>query len=761
MNLASVPPRRPLPLRLGDNTGPEPTRDEALVRASIAAGFLIVAAIVLFPFLTTRYVTQDDSQLALLSWRQVESEALFAARVTGRIYFLVGSWFAWIPHVFDRFAYFKAVQMLGLLGNFLAFYYLARKLARSPAFALLALLVALVTMQARWEHDIVTAFPWAFSASLTLAMVAIGLFADYVDGGARWKQVVSACAFFLSLLTYESFLFYAVAFPLLAWPRGEPLGRRVVAIARAIWIHAALGALFVAAYAGFRVAFPSIYEGTQARFSPAGMFAVWKTFLVSALPGSAYRDLQPLFDEFSEGYAGYPGGIAAVFQQARVEWLVLAVLVALLCAWLLVPAAAGSRRSGLSRAAAVALVLACVPQIPHSLSPRYQDWVLAGVKSHVPTYFIGFGVSLLLAVAATAIARLVRGARPFRWAVGCGLALVALLTAFSNFFVAKSQTVARREWDLVDALVRSAPFAAVPDDAVVLAPSFWNGVNIMQVLEDYWTRYVERKSGKRVQIVRGLSDFRRACARGCGGRAYFGRYSRDQKGTSQFLVFSRMEGNPEDGALATSADVFVLAQDHQFSIYVGLRGAAASEVSIDGARVTDSAKGSAWLRVDRRGVHEAPLLLHLASRPALLDPDSIALSGSVDGGRFVDSVRPIFAAGFHGDERIGDTVWEWAQEKATLILRNESSSTREVTLSFASAGSAPSCHITMAPAGADPSTWSGALLEHRLQMRVGPWQDGEIHFSSDCGRAPGDPRNLRFNLRSVQISARVVSEPGQ
>src|SRR5689334_9636438 len=113
MNLASVPPRRPLPLRFADRPGRQRTWDEAIVRASIAAGFLIVGAIVLFPFLTTRYVTQDDSQLALLRWRQVESEAWFAARVTGRIYFLVGSWFAWIPHVFDRFAYFKAVQMLG------------------------------------------------------------------------------------------------------------------------------------------------------------------------------------------------------------------------------------------------------------------------------------------------------------------------------------------------------------------------------------------------------------------------------------------------------------------------------------------------------------------------------------------------------------------------------------------------------------------------------------------------------------------------
>jgi len=130
--------------------------------------------------------------------------------------------------------------------------------------------------------------------------------------------------------------------------------------------HAGVGALFLVAYLGFRVAFPTGYGGNQTHFSPSAMFAVWKTFGRSALPGTAYADLTGLLNEFSDGYAGHVGDPFAAFKQIRVEWAILAIVVTLLCWSLLGRAARESQRIHLLRAGVVALVMASVPQIPHA-----------------------------------------------------------------------------------------------------------------------------------------------------------------------------------------------------------------------------------------------------------------------------------------------------------------------------------------------------------------------------------------------------------
>lgn len=732
---------------------------EAGGRIPIVAGLLIVAIVVVFPFLTTHYVTQDDSQVALLGWRDVARSLFESARISGRFYYIFSSWFGWIPYAVDDFAYFKTLQLVALLGNFAALYFLASKVGRSTSFALLALLIALVTTQSRWEHNLVAAYPWAFSTSLTLAMAAVGLFVEYLDGARKWKQLLSAALFFLSLLTYESFLLYALIFALLARPRRQGVGHGLAVTLRAIWPHAALASLYLAAYVGFRVAFPTLYGGTRIRFAPSAVVAVWKTFGRSALPGSAFVDLTGLVNEFSDSYTGYAGGALAALRQIRVEWVILAIVVVLLCVSLLPRAASDSQGIRLGRAAVVALVMAVVPQIPHALSPQYQDWVRLGTKSHIPTYFIGFGIALLLACAATAVARLFRGAWPWTWCVSAALAYVALLTAFSNFYVARSQTIARRKWELADALLRSEQFKKLPDNALVLAPTWWQGVNIMQVLDDYWTRYAHKKTGRSIQFLRTFAAFQDACRNACNGRAYFAKYAREGQEANQYMILAPLEGDPAKGLSARSLDVFVLSRNHWLSIFAGLPSDTASTVTVDGVAVTESARGSVWVRLDRREEHRAPFTFRVSSHPGLLDPDSVVLSDYGEGDQFAGTVQAIFGEGFYSEEKSGNAIWNWAEERATLILRNPSSLPREVTISFLVSGTAPSCHIALEQDGTKRSISGGSLLEQRVEARVGSWQESRIHFESDCARAPGDPRNLRFNLRSLHISERPA--PGR
>lgn len=723
------------------------------MRVSIAIGLLIVVAIVVFPFRSTYYVTQDDSQMGLLGWREVAAQASYGARVTGRVHFFVSMWLGWIPHAIDRFAYFKVLQLSAIVGNFVALWYLALRLSHNRALALLAGFIALVTMQARWEHNLVSAYPWGFSTSFSLAMIGVALFSDFVERGEKRKQILSACCFFLSLLTYESFVLYSLAFGVLTWP----LRHRFAALLRALWMHAACAAFYVGAYLAFRRAFPSQYDGNQVQFSALAVFAVWSAFTRSALPGTAFGDLSPWLNEFSDNYAGHSGSILAAFWPIRIEWFVLVLVVPLLCSFWVQRAATQSSPGFLGRTAVVGLVMACVPQIPLALTPRYQLWVTLGTRSHVPTYFAAFGMALVLACAIVAAARRIRPHWPWTAFVSLALAYVALLTAFSNFYIARSQTIARRKWDLVNAALRSSRFADLPDNAVIFAPSWWHGINIMNVVDDYWTRYLRKKTRKHFTVVRGPAELKEVCGVDCGGRVYFSKYVREGQTGNQYLLFSGTEGDAT-GEIATSAvDVFVLSANHWFSMYAAISSDEPSVVQIDGLPVTDVARGQIWARIERFGNHDAPFTFRVSSHPGLLDPDSIVLSNAVDGDRSVGTVQPQFVEGFYSEERSINSKWNWGQERARLIFRNDSGWPRDIRASFLLEGTVPSCHIKTLPQGQEASEWSGSRSPHRFETRIRAWSEMSIEFASDCPRAVGDPRNLRFTVRDLQVIERISS----
>ena len=728
------------------------SRDETVVRVGIAIGFLIVALIVLFPFLGTRYVTRDDSEVAVMTWRDIKTMSLYMARVSGRIYFIVGFWFGWIPYAIDSFRYFKAVQMLGLLGNFIALYYVAWKVGRSWILGLLALLVALATTQSRWDHNIIAAYPWAFSTSLTLSMLAIGLFADFLDTGSKRSRFLSAAAFFLSLLTYESFLLYAVAFPALAWPRAQSLRRALTATLKSIWPQVVAGSLYIGAYLAFRIAYPPEYSGTSVQISPGRMFAVWKAFTLSALPATAYSDLPKLLDEFSDAYVGYEPGVAGLAHHLRIEWVVLMAVVLPLCAWL-VNRAASEKTSRLGRGALVGLLMSTLPQLPHMLSAQYQDWVVrVGVRSHVPTYFAGFGVALLLAFGVSAVAKATHGTPLWTWSVAAILAWIALLTAFSNFYVARSQTVARRQFDLVDFVIHSEQFAALPDDAVVWAPTWWRDVYSMSVLDDYWTRYARLRTGRPVRFVRTLSEFHDVCKTWCPGRAWFAAYNRDTHGTNHYMLLAPMEGDPHNGLFAPFVDAFVLSQSRMFGVFARLSGSQSNNVMVNGESVGEFDSDAVWAVVDRRGNHGAPLTFRLSTFPGKLDPHSIVLSSYDGSDGSIEPVQAIFARGFYGEERSATSRWQWGERQATLVLENASSSPRDVTVSFDVAGTTPSCHVFVEAPRADGILLQEHSSHYRFTVRIDGWQDRTLEFRSDCPRTPADPRDLRFNVSSVRLA---------
>ena len=161
--------------------------------------------------------------------------------------------------------------------------------------------------------------------------------------------------------------------------------------------------------------------------------------------------------------------------------------------------------------------------------------------------------------------------------------------------------------------------------------------------------------------------------------------------------------------------------------------------------------------MDRRGDHRTPIVTRIRSEPDDLDPDSVTISDYVDRDRVGAPVKILFGDGFYGQESSGAATWNWGQQRATLLIRNDSSSPRDAAVSFVTAGSVPPCRITIDPADGSPTRFVGLPIEHHVMARVGPWESKTIHLESDCPRASGDPRDLRFNVSSIRVSERVAS----
>jgi hypothetical protein len=202
-------------------------------------------------------------------------------------------------------------------------------------------------------------------------------------------------------------------------------------------------------------------------------------------------------------------GFRSILQQANAVNFIKPVVTAFLFARLLIsPRFVVPQARTLVIGAALAICSIFIPNALLGFTKKYQEWVvLYGSKSHLYTYhsFIAAVVAgALLLAYANAKSRLWRRTSrlAFLSAVMIALIIVSFAVEVRNEYVAFDQKLSRRKWELMDAVIASSEFSAIPNGANVVAPTLgehYRGIAI--VATGYWSKYVWYKTGKSINFL--------------------------------------------------------------------------------------------------------------------------------------------------------------------------------------------------------------------------------------------------------------------
>jgi hypothetical protein len=753
----------------------------------------------------TAFLCSDEAEHDLYAgivrargWEGYAAEAFGFARQRGRVQVL----FSWCLYIAPYFLHSDLQRALVIapaevlswvcLAWFLAWY-----VNKTDAWVLVALIGCLLPyLKDFWP---VSSFPLAFSVPVALFFAGMGL---YLRAGAgrlgRWRgraRALAIAALFLSSMVYENMtLAWAAIAAVCLWhERGHERaaeGRggwrwRMSALLRRDWPCLAAFAASALLYAGFRLRFPSEYEGNMLG-SLTNIRAVWNVVWRFALTG------QPGVNFFvrADGLAGYWVGSAHWDQAVPFVLANLSLAGALKCvlgagavylwgkkklegkrlevevekeeakklAVKELDAESGRGRAGgqWRRDAAIpvlGVVLAFLVQTPLAITAKYQ----ALAEAWAP-YCFGYLSFLSMTVAFWGGARWLRRALSGKpaWArsaafgsLGAGLLVVMALNGIANQGTFRKDERHYAPWRLINALVRSDAFRDIPEGSVIVAPSLvdvslWNTVppNWWIGRDGYWSDYVATHSGRHV-VLAGTSPARPAEAIR-QKRLYYGEIRWIFDGQNAVLLLAPITERQVrlPNIVSLTSELYAIAdRDYKGMTVTGAAGA------------TGAMERSFPFEFGfEHGAYVARVKL----------PEMVAGSwrlGSQNFVRFEErAVDVVFERGFAGPESANGIYWQWSNGAdgtgaISLVNHGDAPLRARLAMKIRTSGDTPTPFDLVVQGRPESVRFrNGESFERVLTLQPG---DNEIRFHSRGPRlaAPGDPRYIVFGLEGWTVSA--------
>ncbi len=595
-------------------------------------------------------------------WKTYWDDADGMAVGQGRFYFTASISLFYLPYIVpdgpQRVAIIVAIQFASLLALAL---YLRRHLSDRTFWLFLALLCALLPIWNRFHP--LTTLPVFYQAPVLLFFSSMVLRARTLRSRplVRWSYLAPL---FASLWFYEAlflpFLVIALLEELLdVWVTPPPPGMRISIPIRTIAPVLLVFAFWALLFAGYRQVHHSNYPGSRlAPFSPAATLRGVAAFSGEGIPGMNLLQQTGLIPEIAGGFSrdfGLPRILLAHLSAAGWAQAMLALALGFLYVWSggEPPASRGWVRPAIP--GLLCVVIALLLPLPLTITEKYRDTAVNWAP-YMPGYYAflawvaGFAFSLERRPRfSLGIQRLARVAGAAVLGLGC-FGLVAA-TAIANDTVSAVQAHTALKWKVVNAALQTHALDRLAPNSVVLAPALWEGLPHVDWIpyEDYWTRYVDLHSGRRLIFARTPEEagvlknpppayYAVPIASGCSGDG---------------LLITRIVRNPTTGASLLSDEAILVSKSDP--VGCDLLGAAAGEPG-DLLRDGDP---SVHLRLPRAEVQSGLYVVAFKTAPILAGSAAL-VPHNMDRWPGVSSVEMEFHNGFSGRESDGNRFWIWS-----------------------------------------------------------------------------------------------------
>jgi len=522
---------------------PEKLHTDADSYFTYLVALLLLAVASYYPLIHTGNVTFDDLNTAVNYGNDsIWAVAVDASKNQGRFTFLWGYPLLQVPQLIDSI-YWHAATKIAAFGILLISLGAAVfQIFRSCWLVIAGCALFLSFQQNGWDHNAMTAYPFAFNAYASGFLLALAAFTKSIREdriGLAWLAVL----LYFFALGIELFIFFFPVFLVLAStvPTGrfEPLVN-LKKTRLQVLIQLAGVVAYLCCYVLWRKVFPSNYDGNQLHFGDLGAVArvVW-TYSINAFP---IYSIEFISQESHRSYLTGVSALRAILENIpSSSWMKALCSGALIFGLLRSQRAAEISRSALLLGLAVSAIAIFLPNLLLGFVERHQIWVAGHVRSYLYTYYSFIACCVLLALLLALLAQQTRNFRPALRAFihlclsACVMTLTLVVDA-RNTYIAIDQTLAQRKFDLLEQAIKTPEFKSVPDHSTLLIDTLLdNRRGIAVTTEKFWIEHFKKKTGKTLKVSRAGCDPAQPC------HSLVFRQASQQD--DQYLVFSKLD-NP-------------------------------------------------------------------------------------------------------------------------------------------------------------------------------------------------------------------------
>ena len=486
-----------------------------IIKAGAVNIFLlfVLALITFYPLFSGGFTTHDDANFAIEVWSGHTWEFTKEQSVEkGRFPYLWAYPFSAVPYAIDNRLWYLSVKYGAVFLLLSALYYSIFKIFRSSWIALTAVAIYLTIIQNGWEHNALTSYPFVFNAYAVLFLVSLGLFAAAIDQKSLSLAYFSGVLYFFAMGSELFVLFFPffAAIMLMRNVQGRSILKQLDTGKKYIFAVLLPLMIYLTCYLIWLRIHPSNYEGlTLNRIDLLAIIKVVLTYSLTAFPlaslhfYSAPGDPLPFTSSTN---------LHVLLSELNVSNFIKPAVSGFLFARLMMAAKFNKQQSRLLLVGAVfAGVGIFIPNLLLGLTTRHQSWVGGGTYSYVYTYYSFISAVIFLALLLAYInAKSLIWLPTYRTVM---ISIVVVIIMILSFFVgvrnqdlAFDQKLAHRKWQLMDVLINSRAFMAIPNGSRVLAPTLMPNRGIALVTDEDWSSYVNYKINKRIVFSDGKCE---------------------------------------------------------------------------------------------------------------------------------------------------------------------------------------------------------------------------------------------------------------
>ena len=484
--------------------------------------FLIIIIVTFYPLFLSGFGCPDDlNNYFVLRGGGISSNKQFLAELAGRFYYLIIQPIYMVPYISDNPVVIKLFHHIPLIAGFILFAIILFKLMHSRELSFFYFLVFLIIAQTSRHTSLFLTYPFFFTFSFDLLLMSFLFLITYFQNSGKYNLVLSVVLFMAGLLFYETYLLYLIIIAIAIFAFRYKNGKNFMQVLKHSFLiflpFLIVGILYVAAFLIYRIYHPSHYEGTSFdlnNITLSNFFSVIWKLTITSYPLTVFTESGTLFTEKSELILGYSPVVLRIILNARIEWIIKGICVAI-TGFILLTGISRIKYKTLLAGIFLSVLLIFIPAIPLAFTVKYIIYTLQHeMRGYVCTFFSLFGTVLLISIMVGYLINLLN----FNFLLKRIMILLSavcfftfsVLTDFANYSIAKDFRSDNLRLYALDELMKTDTFLSIPPYSFFYTKDLYNSISISAgglIQQNFdWGYYMSIKTHVPQQTFRNFKD---------------------------------------------------------------------------------------------------------------------------------------------------------------------------------------------------------------------------------------------------------------